>query len=119
MIAVRDLDASAKRYSQAYGSPPAIKQVDRGFGAHLALLGGTPVILAQPLTADSWLVQRLAQFGEAPCAFVLDQRRGRYGAVSETRWFGMRVSWFDAQKLGWRLGFEPASDGVAAAAGLA
>ena len=108
VIAVHDLDASAKRYSQAYGTPPPIKQVDRSFGAHLALLGGAPVVLAQPLTPDSWLAQRLAQFGEAPCAFVLDQRRGRYQAASETRWFGMKISWFDAEKLGWRLGFEPA-----------
>jgi hypothetical protein len=106
VIAVHDLDASVKRYSQAYGTPPAIKQVDPAFGAHLALLGGTPVVLAQPLTADSWLAGRLAQFGEAPCAFVLEQRRGRYQAASETRWFGMRISWFDSGRLGWRLGFE-------------
>jgi hypothetical protein len=107
VIAVHDLDASVKRYRQAYGIPAPIKEVDRDFGAHLALLGGTPVILAQPLTSDSWLAERLAQFGEAPCAFVLDQRRGHYQAASETRWFGMKVSWFDARKLGWRLGFEP------------
>jgi|HubBroStandDraft_1064217.scaffolds.fasta_scaffold05277_3 hypothetical protein len=106
VIAVRDLDASAKRYSQAYDTPPAIKQVDAAFGAHLALLGGAPVVLAQPLTADSWLAQRLAQFGEGPCAFVLDRRRGHYQAASETRWFGVKISWFDSQKLGWRLGFE-------------
>jgi hypothetical protein len=108
VIAVHDLDASVKRYGQAFGTPPAIKEIDRRFGAHLALLGGVPVVLAQPLTADSWLAQRLAQFGEAPCAFVLDRRRGRYRAASETRWFGMKISWFDAQKLGWRLGFESA-----------
>jgi len=106
VIAVYDLNESVKRYSQAYGTPPAIKQVDASFGAHLALLGNAPVVLAQPLTADSWLAQRLAQFGEAPCAFVLDQRRGRYQAASETRWFGVKISWFDSQKLGWRLGFE-------------
>jgi hypothetical protein len=108
VIAVHDLEASLKRYRQAYGTPPAIKEVDQSFGAHLALLGGVPVILAQPLTADSWLAERLAQFGEAPCAFVLDQRRGHYQPASVTRWFGMKISWFDAQKLGWRLGFEPA-----------
>jgi len=108
VIAVRDLEASVKRYSQAYGTPSPIKQVDAGFGAHLALLGGAPVVLAQPLTPNSWLARRLAQFGEAPCAFVLDQRRGRYQAASETRWFGVKISWFDSGKLGWRLGFESA-----------
>jgi len=107
VIAVRNLDESLKRYHQAYGVPPAIKQVDTEFGAHLALLGGVPVILAQPLNANAWLMGRLAKFGEAPCAFLLAQRRGHYLAASKTRWFGVEVSWFDTAKLGWRLGFEP------------
>jgi len=106
VIAVHDLDASLKRYHQAYGTPPAIKEVDPDFGAHLALLGGAPVVLAQPLQADSWLAERLARFGEAPCAFILNQRRGHFQTAGQTRWFGVKVSWFDPQKLGWRLGFE-------------
>ena len=107
VIAVRDLDAAIKRYRQAYGAPAPIKQVDPGFGAHLALLGGVPVVLAQPLTPASWLNERLDQFGEAPCAFVLGANRpGRYHAASQTRWFGIEISWFDSDKLGWRLGFE-------------
>jgi hypothetical protein len=107
VIAVADLEAAVKRYRQAYGIPPPIKQVDRSFGAHLALLGGTPVVLAQPLTADSWLAERLAKFGEAPCAFVLGARRpGRYQVESKTRWFGAEVSWLNPEQLGWRLGFE-------------
>jgi hypothetical protein len=109
VIAVRNLDEAAKRYRQAYDIPPPIKQVDASFGAHLALLGGTPVVLAQPLTADSWLVERLARFGEAPCAFVLGARRpGHYQAASKTRWFGAEISWLDPEKVGWRLGFESA-----------
>jgi hypothetical protein len=108
VIAVRDLESAMKRYGQAFGVPPAIKQVDSGFGAYLALLGGVPVVLAQPLTADSWLAERLALFGEAPCAFILAAKRGHYQAASKTRWFGVQVSWFDSQALGWRLAFEPA-----------
>ena len=107
VIAVRDLNAAVKRYSQAYGTPPPIKQVDADFGAHLALLGGAPVILAQPLNSNSWLAARIERFGESPCAFILDQRRGKYQAASQSRWFGVKISWFDAEKLGWRLGFEP------------
>ncbi len=106
VIAVHDLEASVKRYRQAYDVPPPIKEVDEAFGAHLALLGGTPVVLAQPLNRDSWLTARLEQFGEAPCAFVLDQRHGHYRAASKTPWFGTPISWFDSAKLGWRLGFE-------------
>lgn len=107
VIAVRDLQAAVDRYREAYPLQAPIKQVDRGFGARLALLGGTPVILAAPLNAQSWLIDRLERFGEGPCAFVLGARRaGRYKAASKTRWFGVDVSWFDAEKLGWRLGFE-------------
>ncbi len=109
VIAVRNLDEAIKRYRQAYGVPEPIKQVDKEFGAQLALLGGLPVVLAQPLTQDTWLAQRLEQYGEAPCAFILGASRpGRYPAASKSRWFGVDVSWFDPAKLGWRLGYEQA-----------
>ena len=107
VIAVRNLDASVKRYRQAYGLQEPLKQVDKTFGAQLALMGGTPVILAAPLNADSWLNERLDQFGEGPCAFVLSGKRtGPYKAASRTRWFGVDFSWLDGAKLGWRLGYE-------------
>lgn len=107
VIAVRDLESAAKLYSQAYGLPASLKQVDKDFGAHLALLGGAPVVLAQPLSKDSWLASRLEQFGEIPCAFILGVRKpGRHRTQSKTRWFGKDVSWFDAGQLGWRLGIE-------------
>jgi len=108
VIAVRNLDEAIERYRQAYGEPAPIKQVDQSFGAQLALMGRVPVVLAQPLTPDSWLTERLDRFGEAPCAFVLGASQpGRYHAASRTRWFGVDLSWFDPEKLGWRLGFEP------------
>ncbi len=107
VIAVRDLDEAVKRYQQAYGLTRPIKQVDRAFGAHLAVVGAGPVVLAAPLTADSWIAARIEQFGEGPCAFVLGVRKaGRYKAAMTTRWFGADISWFDPEKLGWRLGFE-------------
>ena len=107
VIAVRDLGASVTRYRQAFGLEPPIQQVDASFGAHLALLGGTPVILAEPLNADSWLIDRIARFGEGPCAFILSVKNAHGNeAAAKTRWFGKDVSWFDADKLGWRLGYE-------------
>lgn len=109
VIAVRNLEDAIRRYREAFQLPAAIKQVDQGFGAQLALVGDAPVILAQPLTADSWLAERLNRFGEAPCAFILGAARGKYNAASKSRWFGVDVSWFDAEKLGWRLGFEAAN----------
>jgi hypothetical protein len=107
VIAVRDLGASAMRFREAFGTPLPIQQVDASFGAHLALLGGTPVVLAAPLNADSWLVARLEEFGEGPCALILSAKNAqRHKTASKTRWFGAEISWFDTEKLGWRLGFE-------------
>jgi hypothetical protein len=107
VIAVRDLQASVDRYRQAYGFAPPIRQVDSSFGAHLAYFGGTPVVLAAPLTPQSWLTSRLEQLGEGPCAFILRARKaGPYEVGSKTGWFGLDISWFDLGKLGWHLGFE-------------
>jgi hypothetical protein len=107
VIAVKNLDEAIQRYRAAFSVPPPIKQVDKDFGAHLALLGNVPVILAQPLNADSWLNRRLAQFGEGPCAFLLEAaNRAHFKPASRSRWFGAEVGWFDPEKLGWRLGFQ-------------
>jgi hypothetical protein len=109
VIAVRDLDAAIARYRRAYALPEPVRQTDPGFGAHLAAFAGAPVVLAQPLDSDSWLYLRLARFGESPCSFVLAAARPeRYHAQSRTSWFGVEISWFDSEKLGWRLGFEKA-----------
>jgi hypothetical protein len=109
VIAVHDLTSAIERYRKAYGLPAPIKQVDKDFGAQLALMGGGPVVLAQPLTQDSWLAARLEQLGEAPCAFILSAKAGvKYATASQSRWFGTDIRWFDPEKLGWRLGFEAA-----------
>jgi len=107
VIAVRDLDAAISRYRHAFAVAAAVQQVDEAFGGRIAVFDGAPVVLAQPLAADSWLAARLAQFGEAPCAFVLGAARpDRYQGSTKSRWSGADISWFDAEKLGWRLGFE-------------
>jgi len=109
VIAVRDLDAAIARYRRAYALPEPLRESDRGFGAHLATFAGAPVVLAQPLDSASWLSLRLDRFGESPCAFVLAAARPeRYRAQSRTSWFGVEISWFDTEKLGWHLGFEKA-----------
>ena len=107
VIAVRDLTASVKRYRQAYELAPPVEQVDASFGAHLAFLGSTPVVLATPLNAQSWLAGRLEKFGEGPCAFILAAKKaGRYRVTSSTHWSMATISWFDTTALGWHLGFE-------------
>jgi hypothetical protein len=107
VIAVRSLEQSIAQYRRAFGLPAAIEQADAAFGAKLATWHESPVVLAQPLTAQSWLAARLDRMGEAPCAFVLGAiQPGRYRADSHSRWFDIELSWFDSARLGWRLGFE-------------
>jgi hypothetical protein len=96
VIAVRDLKASAARFRQAYGLSAPVEREDTDFGARLAAFPDTPVILAAPSNASSWLNQRLDQFGEGPCAFVLG------GGRRATK----NITWFDVEKLGWHLAFE-------------
>ncbi|MBV8808110.1 MAG: VOC family protein [Acidobacteriaceae bacterium] len=107
VIAVRDLRVAVQRYRDAFALPSPIEQVDKDFGAHLALFTGTPVVLAAPLHAGSWLAARLEQFGEGPCAFILGARKaGHYKPAEKTYWAMADISWFDTTKLGWHLGFE-------------
>jgi hypothetical protein len=107
VIAVRDLKASVKRYRAAYGLPAPVEQNDASFGARLALFAGTPVVLATPLDAKSWLAARLNTLGEGPCAFLLGARNAKsYRVSSKTTWSGSAISWLDTGKTGWWLGFE-------------
>ncbi len=96
VVAVHNLDEAVARYRQTYGLPAPQQRDDAAFGAKLAWYSGTPVVLAAPLSPKSWLNSRLAQFGEAPCAFVL----GKMSGPVDIR----RVSWLDSAQLGWRLG---------------
>jgi len=107
VIAVKNLDDAIGRYRQAYGGAAPLKQVDKDFDAHLALVDNVPVVLAQPLTADSWLTERLDRFGEGPCAFLLSAgAAGKFHTAGKAHWFGASIEWFDPAVLGWRLGLE-------------
>ena len=58
----------------------------------LAMFPGTPVILVESK-------------GEGPVAFVL-AKNGKTIQGRESKWFGKTITWFDQEKLGWRLGVE-------------
>ena len=106
VIAVRDLKASTARYRQAFGLPAPEEEEDLRFGARLVWFAGSPVVLAAPIIPRSWLAERIERFGEGPCAFVLGSPEAHPNAASKSRWFGVEISWFDPEKLGWRLGVE-------------
>jgi hypothetical protein len=105
VVGVADLDAAIARYRTAYGLPAPQRQEDAAFGAKLAWFPGTPVVLAAPVNSSSWLNARFERYGEAPCAFILGNKHGAAGQ-NPSNWFGHTVSWLDAERLGWHLGFE-------------
>jgi hypothetical protein len=105
VIAVKNLANAVSQYRRAYSLPPPREQTDGHLGARLAWFPGTPIILAAPLNARTWLAGRIVHFGEAPCAFLLrDTGHPRSG---NTIWFDAGVTWFDPEKLeGIQLGME-------------
>ena len=107
VIAVRDLQASIKRYRDAYALPAPVEQSETSFGARLASFAGTPIVLATPSNPQSWLAARISNTGEGPSAFILHARNAKsYRVTSKGTWFGAPISWLDTGKTGWWLGFE-------------
>jgi hypothetical protein len=106
VLAVANLDAALARYRNAFGLAGAIRHIDADFGAEVAVPQDAPIVLAQPLDTASWLYGRLEQFGEAPCAILLDAvDLDRYRAHTASHWFDLEIRWCDHAALGWRLGF--------------
>jgi len=103
VVGVHDLEASIAQYRKAFQLPEPKRQRDESFGAELAWFEGTPVVLAASLTPHSWLADRVAKYGDSPCAFVLTTAGGMT-AAKFSHWYGRPLVWFDDAKLGWRLG---------------
>jgi|SRR5271166_1031079 len=103
VLAVKDLDAAVAQYRRAYGFTAPLRFDDSALGAHLAWFNPGPVVLATPLSTNSWLGERIKRFGESPCAFILKLPGSTDVAsvANNSRWH-----WFNSLKLGWHLGYE-------------
>jgi hypothetical protein len=109
VIGVRNLDGSIAQYRKAFALPAPKRQRDESFGADLAWFEGTPVVLAASFSSGSWLARRIAEFGEAPCAFVLSASKDTAMTTEKAQhWAGRTVVWFNDVNLGWRLGVQTA-----------
>lgn len=95
VIAVKDLASGVERYRKAYALGKPVEVSDPGLGARMAVFEGSPVVIATA-AGKGFVAERIAKFGEGPCAFVL----GKGGSG------GWRVKWMDSGKLGWWLGTE-------------
>jgi hypothetical protein len=98
IVAVRDLKDAVSKYRSAFGLGEPRMEDSAGFGK-LAWFPGTPVILAG---GNGWVTERLKQFGEAPCAFVLGSKEVGAGRISKL--FSQPVIWLDDQLGGMRVG---------------
>jgi glyoxalase-like protein len=102
VIAVRNLKDAVVKYRAAFGlGEPRIEDYS-AFGGKLAAFPGSPVILAG---GNGWVAERLKQFGEAPCAFVLRSEAGWPGQTSKL--FSGAVVWLDDRLGGMRIGIGP------------
>jgi hypothetical protein len=110
VIAVNDLNAAIALYRRAYGLGEPQLATNQDFAAKLAYFPSTAVVLAFPLSKDSWLSEHVRQFGQGPVAVLLGAKNVKIAAdrallVGKTSWFGSEVSWFPPEKLqGVRLG---------------
>lgn len=104
ILGVKDLSNVAALFQHLYGWPEPQRKDIPEFGARLADFTDTPVTLATPLTSQTWLAERLAHFGESPCAFLIGVNsfaaaRQRFNLLETMDWFGRQVAWFDPVKL--------------------
>lgn len=102
VIAAHDLATAVAQYRKAFQLPEPKRQRDEAFGAELAWFEGAPIALAAPIAPDNWIAQRLARFGDSPCAYVLNAAVKK--TAHATQWFGHPIDWYDGTPHGWRIG---------------
>jgi hypothetical protein len=103
VIAVRDLAATVALFRRAFGCAEPSVEEDSEFGAMLGKFPEIPVILAVPLSANSWLAERIERFGECPTAFLLkglSSGRGGFAWGHRSRWREKEIAWLDVERLG-------------------
>jgi Glyoxalase-like domain len=104
VLAVHDLAGSTALFQRAFGWSDPLVETNHQLDAEVAYFPGTPVMLAAPLSADSWLADRLQRFGEIPAAFLLGTRdfnrsRKRFSLTGTGQLNGRKLAWFDPAQL--------------------
>lgn len=104
IIGVKDLGVAIALFQKAYGLGQPRLETSQGFPAKLAYFPGTVVILAAPLSPDSWLARDVGRFGQGPVAVMLSTKNskkaaGRAPFVNQSLWFGSKVGWFPPEEL--------------------
>ena len=105
VLATNNRDEAVDLFRQTYGWPEPRTGYSDALSARLARFPGTPVTLAEPDGADSWLGLRLERFGPAPCAFILasddlDLTSRRLSLGQPQDWLGHELRWIEPDRLG-------------------
>jgi hypothetical protein len=108
ILGVRSLAAAAADFKRWAGWGSIQLTLNARLDAKLAHFPGQPFLLAEPLNEDGWLARRLDQFGESPCAVLLessdmDESLVRLALGPEEVWLGQRLAWFDPAETGGHL----------------
>lgn len=104
VVGVQDLNNAIAQYRKAFALPAPRRERNADFGADLAWFEGTPIVLAQGLSPDSWLSRRVKQYGPAPVGYLLTPTGKITGDGRSSKWFGHAVLWTNEVALGWHLG---------------
>jgi hypothetical protein len=108
LVAVENLKETIELFKRAFDMDDPELSEDEALGMQMAHFPGTAVILAAPLR-NSWLTDRLEEFGEGPGAFLLGSKDitrslSDRPLEEETSWFNRRVAWFNLPEFGGKLG---------------
>lgn len=110
VLAVPDSESATDLFRRVYGWGEPAHGASDLLGGRLSIFEGTPVTLAEPNDANSWLALRLERFGPAPCAILLasddlDASGRRLPLGQSEDWAGQEVRWIDPGRLhGARVG---------------
>lgn len=107
ILGVEELERQIDTFHALFdlGDPELAK--DSQFDLEIANFSDIPVTLVSP-TADEWLSERLATFGQAPVSFLLEsgdpeRSRARFGIDSTSDWGDLTIGWVsvtDQQGIG-------------------
>lgn len=104
VLGVADMKRASDLFQRLYDLPaPMLRELPE-FDATLARFKGQPFALAAPMGPDGWFRERLARFGDSPCACLigttdLAESKKRFRLREGDLSFGQPVAWFDTPAL--------------------
>ena len=106
VIGTDQFEETVRRFETFFGDAKAQIREEEAFEARIASFDGTPASVAEPLSVDSWLADRIdAHPNPLPCAFLVEATdvsavQDRFRIADRTAWGDDTVYWFDVDVAG-------------------